>query len=46
MACCFDSENDNELGHISRFEDIKIGDFDCYGLCKSCDANWANGYME
>lgn len=46
VACCFDSENDNELGHISRFEDIKIGDFDCYGLCKSCDANWANGYME
>jgi organic radical activating enzyme len=40
VGCCFDSENDNEIGHISEFANVKI-DLSKYSLCKHCDANWA-----
>lgn len=40
VGCCFDSENDNEIGHILDFSDIII-DLSKYKLCEHCDSNWA-----
>ncbi len=40
VGCCFDSENDNEIGNIRDFANLKI-DLDKYNLCRHCDANWA-----
>lgn len=40
VGCCFDSENINEIGHISKFNEIKI-DLSKYHLCRHCDSNWA-----
>lgn len=40
VGCCFDSENDNEVGHIRDFNNVDI-DLNKYNLCKNCDDNWA-----
>lgn len=40
VGCCFDSENDNEIGHIRDFANLKI-DTNKYNLCRHCDNNWA-----
>lgn len=40
VGCCFDSENENEIGHIRDFANLKIK-IEKYKLCKHCDANWA-----
>ena len=40
VGCCFDSENENEIGHIRDYPNIEI-DFSKYKLCSYCDNNWA-----
>ena len=40
VGCCFDSENDNEIGHIRDYVSTKI-DITKYNLCRYCDNNWA-----
>jgi hypothetical protein len=42
VSCCFDSENDNVLGKVDDFPRLRHVPAQ-YGLCKHCDANWANG---
>lgn len=40
VGCCFDSENENEIGHIRDYPAIRM-DLPKYHLCRHCDANWA-----
>lgn len=40
VGCCFDSENENELGHIRDFAALQA-DLPRYHMCEHCDANWA-----
>lgn len=40
VGCCFDSENENMLGHIRDFSHLNM-DLSKYKLCRHCDANWA-----
>ncbi|MCI8491946.1 radical SAM protein [Anaerotruncus sp.] len=42
VGCCFDSENDNVLGHIRDFASLRP-DIEKYRLCEHCDSNWAVG---
>jgi hypothetical protein len=44
VSCRFDSENDNVLGTIDNYLNLKHT-ASSYSLCKYCDANWANGEM-
>lgn len=41
VGCCFDIENDNEIGNVHDYPHIKL-DLCKYNLCKHCDSNWAN----
>lgn len=40
VGCCFDSENDNEIGNIRDFFNLNM-DINKYNLCQFCDSNWA-----
>ncbi len=40
VGCCFDFENENELGNIREYASLN-NSLDKYRLCKQCDANWA-----
>ena len=42
VACCFDSENENEIGRLEDFVTLRHRP-ERYGLCRYCDPNWANG---
>lgn len=40
VGCCFDFENENELGNIREYT-LLNNSLSKYKLCKHCDANWA-----
>jgi len=40
VGCCFDSENENELGHIRDYSQVTL-EPSRYNLCKNCNNNWA-----
>lgn len=43
VGCCFDSENDNVIGHIKDYPKLGHRPLE-YRLCRTCDPNWANGF--
>ena len=45
VGCCFDSENDNVIGHIQDYPKLAHKPLE-YRLCRTCDPNWANGFVD
>jgi hypothetical protein len=44
IACCYDFNRVNYLGHISDFPNLKHTP-ETYGLCKYCEPKMANGFI-